>query len=215
MPKLRVYISMSLDGYAAGPDATDEHPLGVGGEALHEWALATAAWRESHGQSGGERNADDEVMASSTDNVGATIMGRNMFGPMEGTLETRPDWQGWWGDTPPFHHPVFVLSHVARDPLALEGTTFHFVTDGIESALEQAYAAAGGQDVRIGGGAETVQQYLRAGLVDELLVSVVPTLLGGGRRLFHQLDGAPAGFDVGEVVRGAGNVAHFHLTRRR
>jgi dihydrofolate reductase len=212
MPKLRAYVTASLDGYLAGPDPTPEEPLGRGGEALHEWAFGTRTWRATHGMDGGaEATADDRVMALSVENVGATIMGRNMFGPVHaGPWDEAEPWHGWWGDEPPFHHPVFVLTHHPRSPLALTGTTFHFVTDGIEAALERAYDAAGGADVRVAGGAETIQQYVRAGLLDELHVTVAPVLLHGGTRLLDGLVGAP-GYECAEVA--ATSVAHVRLVK--
>ena len=185
MPKLRVHnLAMSIDGYVAGPDQSVDDPLGVGGERLHEWMFATRFWRQVLGQEGGAEGLDDDLLQRGVDGIGATIMGRNMFGPIRGPWGDE-DWRGWWGDEPPYHHPVFVLTHHARDPIPMAGgTTFHFVTDGIEAALEQAVAAGGGADVRLGGGASVVRQYLRAGLVDELHVPIVPILLGGGERLF-------------------------------
>jgi dihydrofolate reductase len=157
---------MSLDGYVAGPDQSRDNPLGVGGEDLHSWVTPLKAWRAVHGMQGGEVNESTRVMEESTANVGATIMGRNMFGGHPGPWDAAKPWNGWWGKNPPFHHPVFVLTHHAREPLTLEGgTTFTFVTDGIESALEQARRAAGGKDVTLGGGAKAGQQYLKAGLV--------------------------------------------------
>ena len=189
MSKLRFNITMSLDGFVAGPNQSEQDPLGVGGEELHEWVIALAAWREAHGMEGGEVNESTPVVEGLLENVGATIMGRNMFGGGPGPWSDEP-WNGWWGDEPPFHHPVFVLTHHAREPLELKGTTFHFVTDGIESALEQAKEAAGGQDVALGGGADAAQQYLGAGLIDELEISVVPLLLGSGARLLDNLGGA-------------------------
>src|SRR5581483_7452008 len=177
MSRLRISIAMSLDGFAAGPDQSVENPLGVGGMQLHEWALRLKAFREQHGQEGGEVNASTRIAEGHFANVGASIMGRKMFGGGSGAWDE--SWRGWWGDNPPYHHPVFVLTHHPREPLELEGgTTFHFVTDGIESALEQARAAAGGKDVVLNGGASAVQQYLAAGLVDELLVSIAPVFLG-------------------------------------
>ena len=177
---------MSLDGFAAGPNQSLDAPLGEGGERLHEWALATSAWREAHGREGGERNADAEVIEKANAGIGAHIMGRRMFGGGEGPWDE--SWRGWWGEDPPFHAPVYVLTHHPREPLEMEGgTTFHFVTDGIEAALEQAQAAAGDQDVHVAGGASAVRQYLAAGLLDELHLHIVPVLLGGGDRL---LDGA-------------------------
>jgi dihydrofolate reductase len=176
---------MSLDGFIAGPDQSPENPLGVGGEQLHEWVFPVRAWREAHGKEGGEDNESSRVVAEQVANVGATIMGRNMFGGHPGPWKSESPWNGWWGKTPPFHHPVFVLTHHARDPLQLEGgTTFTFVTDGIESALAQARQAAGDKDIALAGGARAAQQYLAAGLVDEMELSVVPILLGAGERLF-------------------------------
>ena len=211
MSKLRIQISMSLDGYVAGPDQSLEEPLGKGGEALHEWIVTTPSWREQHGLEGGEPTADDRYAAAASENLGATIMGRNMFGPIRGPW---PDeqWRGWWGDDPPFHTPVFVLTHHERPPLELEGgTTFHFVTDGIESALEQAIASANGKDVNVGGGAWTARQYLRAGLVDELTVHVVPVLLGRGEPLFDDLAG-DLGLEPVELEASPA-VAHFRYAR--
>ena len=188
MSNLRFQISVSLDGYVAGPDQTEEDPLGVGGEDLHEWVVRLEAWRKPHGLEGGEVNASTPVMEEVQANVGATIMGRNMFGGGPGPWNEDDPWNGWWGDNPPFHTPVYVLTHHAREPLEMEGgTTFFFVTDGIESALEQAKAAAGQKDVQIGGGADVIQQYLAAGLVDEFDLHVVPILLGGGARLLENV----------------------------
>ena len=185
MSRLRLKISMSLDGFVAGPEQSVKDPLGVGGMRLHEWVFALAAFREMHGMEGGEVNESTPVVEESVANIGATVMGRNMFGGHPGPWSAEKPWDGWWGPNPPFHHPVFVLTHHARSSLQMEGgTTFHFVTDGIESALEQAKAAAGGKDVAVGGGAKAVQQYLRAGLVDEMEINLVPTLLGSGERLF-------------------------------
>jgi dihydrofolate reductase len=186
MGNLTLDISMSLDGFIAGPNQTLDEPLGEGGEGLHEWVVATASWRERHGQSGGETNADSEVVDEAIRNTGATVMGRRMFSGGEGPWENDPNADGWWGDDPPFRHPVFILTHHAREPVTKQGgTTFTFVTDGIEAALEQARAAAGEKDVAVGGGANAVQQYLRAGLLDELQIHVVPLMLGGGVRLFE------------------------------
>ena len=185
MSRLRLKISMSLDGFVAGPEQSVKDPLGVGGMRLHEWVFALAAFREMHGMEGGEVNESTPVVEESVANIGATVMGRNMFGGHPGPWSAEKPWDGWWGPNPPFHHPVFVLTHHARSSLQMEGgTTFHFVTDGIESALEQAKAAAGGKDVAVGGGAKAVQQYLRAGVVDEMEINLVPTLLGSGERLF-------------------------------
>ena len=187
MAAVFIDISMSLDGFVAGTNPSTEEPLGEGGERLHEWVVALASWRESHGKSGGERNPDDELQAETIERQGSVVMGRKMFGGGEGPWGDDP-WQGWWGDDPPFRMPVFVLTHHERSPLALGETTFTFVTDGIESALEQAKGAAGDKDVLIAGGADVVQQYLRAGLVDEMQIHVPPVLLGGGTRLLEGLD---------------------------
>jgi dihydrofolate reductase len=186
MTRLRAYISVSLDGYVAGPNQSEEHPLGEGGEQLHDWAFALEAWRRPHGREGGEVNASTPVMDERLANIGAEIMGRGKFGPPSGGPWGDDPWPGWWGDDPPFHMPVFVVTHHDRDPLALSDTTFTFVTDGIDSALEQARDAADGKDVLLGGGASIINQYLAAGLVDELDLSVVPLMLGSGQRL---LDG--------------------------
>ena len=183
MSELRVGISVSADGYVAGPNQSKENPLGEGGESLHDWVVALKAWREAHGMEGGEVNESTPVVDEAWANVGAHIMGRGMFGGGPGPWPDEP-WNGWWGEDPPFHMPVFVLTHHEREPLTLSDTTFTFVTDGIESALEQARAAAGDKDVTIGGGANAINQYLAAGLVDELQLHVVPLVLGGGARLF-------------------------------
>jgi dihydrofolate reductase len=188
MSKLRFHLSVSLDGYVAGPDQSEENPLGVGGEELHEWVVALEVWRRLHGLEGGEVNASTPVVEELQANVGATVMGRNMFGGGPGPWREDPPWNGWWGDNPPFHTPVFVLTHHPRRPLEMEGgTTFFFVTEGVESALEQAREAAAGRDVVIGGGANVVQQYLAAGLVDEFELHIVPILLGGGERLLDNV----------------------------
>jgi dihydrofolate reductase len=212
--KLRFAITMSLDGYVAGPNQSLENPLGEGGLALHEWVFATKSFRATHGlaDSGGETGLDDDHAARSSQNVGATIMGRNMFGPIRGSWDGS-DWKGWWGDDPPFHTPVFVLTHHAREPVPMSGgTTFEFVTDGIEAALERAFAAAGGLDVAIGGGAETVQQFLRAGLVDEFEIHVGQLLLGAGSRLFESLADGAAGYEcIGLASSPA--VAHYTFVR--
>jgi dihydrofolate reductase len=184
MGKVRVHISTSVDGYVAGPNQSEENPLGEGGESLHDWAVELKAWREFHGKEGGEVNASTEVMQEAQANVGAEIMGRGKFGGGPGPWGDDP-WPGWWGDDPPFHMPVFVVTHHEREPLTLSDTTFTFVTDGIESALEQARAVAGDKDVSLGGGADIINQYLAAGLVDELELHVAPLVLGGGSRLFE------------------------------
>lgn len=193
-------ITMSLDGFVAGPDQTLEAPLGAGGERLHEWAFAAVAWRESHGLSGGEANEDSAVIDEARGRTGATIMGRRMFSGGAGPWEDDPNANGWWGDDPPFGHPVFVLTHHAREPLAMKGgTTFTFVTEGIESALDQARAAAGEKDVTVAGGANAVQQFLAAGLLDELQLHVVPLLLGDGVRLFDHQPG-PGELELTRVI---------------
>jgi dihydrofolate reductase len=185
--KVVVDISMSLDGFVAGPNPTLEEPLGEKGEELHEWVVRTNYWRERHGLEGGEEDEDSEVIREASSSVGASVMGRKMFSGGSGPWESDPRSMGWWGDEPPFHTPVFVLTHHAREPEEMEGgTTFFFVTDGIEAAIEQARAAAGEGNVAIGGGANAIQQALAAGLVDELQVHVAPVLLGGGTRLFGE-----------------------------
>jgi dihydrofolate reductase len=211
MGKLVLDISMSLDGFVAGRNQTLDEPLGEGGEGLHEWAFAAQAWRESHGLSGGEKNVDSEVIAEHVGNAGATIMGRRMFSGGAGPWEDDPNADAWWGDEPPFHHPVFILTHHAREPVTKEGgTTFTFVTDGPEAALEQARAAAGERDVAIAGGANLAQQYLKAGLLDELQIHVVPVLLGDGVRLFdHHLAGAPGEVECTRMIESPTGVAHL------
>jgi dihydrofolate reductase len=208
MGKLRFEITMSLDGFVAGRDQSEENGLGVGGEQLHDWVIPLAAWREPHGLEGGEVNASSAVVEESLANVGATIMGRNMFGPRRGPWGDDP-WMGWWGENPPFHRPVFVLTHHARDPLEMQGgTTFTFVTDGIESALEQARRAAGSQDVALAGGADVAQQYLAAGLIDEMDIHIAPILLRAGTRLFDNLESAAVKLEQVRAVEAPG-VTHL------
>jgi dihydrofolate reductase len=186
MSKLRFTITMSLDGYVAGPNQSAENGLGEGGEELHEWVIPLKTFREMHGDSGGETGVNDDVLRENFENIGATIMGRNMFGPVRGPWDE--SWKGWWGDNPPYHTSVFVLTHHAREPLEMQGgTTFFFVTDGIESALRQAKEAAGDKDIMLGGGASVAQQYLAAGLIAEMELHVVPLLLGSGERLLDNL----------------------------
>jgi dihydrofolate reductase len=186
MSKLRLKISMSLDGFVAGPQQSVKEPLGVGGESLHEWIFGLRYWRAMHGQEGGITDESNAIVEEETENIGATIMGRNMFGGHPGAWATDKPWIGWWGENPPYHHPVFVLTHHPRKPLTLEGgTTFHFVTEGIETALAQARRAAGGKDISLAGGARAASQYLAAGHVDEMYLHVVPMLLGTGERLFE------------------------------
>jgi len=211
--KLRLRISLSLDGFVAGPNQSLQEPLGHGGERLHEWVIALETWRRAHGMADGEVNESTAVMERELVNIGATIMGRNMFGGGRGPWNTTDPWNGWWGRNPPFHHSVFVLTHHAREPLTMEGgTTFTFVTDGIESALEQARRAAGGKDVALSGGAQAAQQYLKAGLVDEMQLHLVPTLLGGGERLFDGVDDLH-GLVLVETV-ATPNVTHLKFARK-
>ena len=214
MSRLRYSVSMSLDGFVAGPDQSTAHPLGVGGELLHEWMRELAAWRREAGVEGGTENASTAVIERLDRNVGALIMGRNMFGGGPGPWADEP-WNGWWGENPPFHLPVFVLTHHPREPLACEGgTTFTFVTDGPRAALGLARQAAAGQDVVISGGAGAARQYLAAGLLDEITLHLVPVLLGGGVRLFGDPadEAAPAArFEQEESVAAPGVT---HLTYR-
>jgi dihydrofolate reductase len=184
MSKVRVHIAISADGYVAGPNQSQENPLGEGGEDLHNWMLELKAWREPHGHEGGEVNENTPIFEEAHEGIGAEIMGRGKFGPPEGGPWPDEPWNGWWGEDPPFHMPVFVVTHYEREPLTLMDTTFTFVTDGIEAALAQAKEAADGKDVYIGGGADIINQYLAAGLVDELEVHVSELVLGGGERLF-------------------------------
>jgi dihydrofolate reductase len=206
MSKVRVQISVSADGYVAGPNQSESNPLGEGGESLHDWVVALKSWREAHGKEGGEAGASNAVQEEAQANIGAEIMGRGKFGGGPGPWGDDP-WPGWWGEDPPFHMPVFVLTHHEREPLTLSDTTFTFVTDGIESALEQAKAAAGGKDVAIGGGANAINQYLAAGLVDELELHVVPLVFGGGARLFEGL-GPELGLEQVRAVDAPG-VTHL------
>jgi dihydrofolate reductase len=203
-------ISMSLDGYVTGPDPGPDQPLGRGGESIHDWIYGLRSWRESHGMSGGVDSADSELLARSIERVGASIMGRGMFGGGGGEWGDDP-WNGWWGEDPPFDHPVFVLTHHEREPLVLGSTTFVFVSAGIEAALEQAKAAAGDKNVAVAGGANAFQQFLAAGLIDELTIHVVPLLLGGGTRLFGDLEPAEVGL---EQVGAVASDAVTHLTYR-
>ena len=214
MSRVRVEnFSISVDGFGAGADQSLEHPLGVGGKALHRWAFTTRTFRKMFGQDGGETGVDDRFAARGFENVGAWVMGRNTFGPVRGPW---PDesWKGWWGDTPPYHCPVFVLTHHPRRPLKMDGgTVFHFVTDGFESALAQAKAAAQGKDVRVGGGVATIQQGLRVGMIDEMHVAVSPVLLGGGEHLFGGLDLVALGYECAEQV-GTPNATHVIIRKK-
>ena len=210
MAKLRFEISISVDGFVAGPNQSEEHPLGEGGMQLHEWVFKLEAWRRPHGKEGGEVNASNEIVEESMENIGATVMGRNMFGGGPGPWGDDP-WNGWWGDDPPFHTPVFVLTHHEREPLAKQGgTSFTFVTDGIESALEQARAVAGDKDVLIAGGGAAAQQYLRAGLVDVVQVHLVPVFLGAGVRLFDGIPPDTVALEAERVVASP-NVTHLRF----
>ena len=202
MSRLRMQISMSLDGYVAGPNQSVDNPLGERGEELHEWVTELGEWRARHGREGGVDNESSEVLKRATEGIAATVMGRNMFGGHPGPWDADQPWTGWWGDDPPFHHPVFVVTHHERDPLEMEGgTTFHFVTDGIESALDQAREAAGDEDVALAGGAQIAQQYLAAGLLDELVLHVVPIFLGDGERLFDNVGEADLSLEAAGVVQ--------------
>jgi dihydrofolate reductase len=208
MTRLRFDISMSLDGFVAGPNQSVENPLGEGGGQLHEWAFSLEAWRKPHGEEGGDVSPSNAVVEESQANIGANLMGRNMFGGGDGPWGDDP-WKGWWGDDPPFHTPVFVVTHHAREPLTLKsGNTFTFVTDGIESALDQAREAAGDKDVHLGGGASVAQQYLKAGLIDELNINLVPVLLGAGERLFDHLEGADVKLECTRMIEAPG-VTHL------
>jgi dihydrofolate reductase len=199
MSSLTIDLTMSLDGYVAGPYPSLQDPLGVGGERLHEWAFAASSWQEQHGHEGGESGQDADVIQEHLDAIGASIMGRKMYSGGTGAWEDDPNLRGWWGDDSPFHHPVFVLTHYARTPLEMEGgTTFHFVTDGPDAALEQAREAAGGKDVHVAGGAEAVQQYL--GLADTVQLHVAPLLMGSGTRLLDNLGDPAPGLELDRVV---------------
>jgi dihydrofolate reductase len=212
LSKLRLKMSISLDGYVAGPQQSVKDPLGVGGMRLHEWVFPLRAWRAEMGMRGGEENESSRVVEESIANIGATIMGRNMFGGQPGPWDASTPWSGWWGANPPYHHAVFVLTHHARDPLPMEGgTTFTFVTGGIEAALEQARRAAAGKDVSLAGGAGAARQYLRAGLVDEVELNISPVLLGAGERLFDGVDDLH-GLELVRTIGGP-KAAHLKLAR--
>jgi dihydrofolate reductase len=215
IPKLRVHcFAISLDGYGAGPDQDRDNPLGVGGLALHEWAFATRTFRQMFGQEGGTTGIDDGFAARGFNNIGAWILGRNMFGPVRGPW---PDdsWKGWWGDNPPYRTPVFVLTNHHRASIAMDGgTIFHFVTDGIHAALQRAADATNGQDVRLGGGAATIRQYLRAGLIDEMHLAISPILLGSGEHLLAGIDAPKLGYHCTEHVPTP-NVTHVVLSKRK
>lgn len=211
MPKLTLDITMSLDGFVAGPNQTLEHPLGEGGERLHEWLFRLASFREQHGLSGGETNGDNAVYEQNVRATGAVVMGRRMFSGGEGPWQDDPNADGWWGDDPPFHVPVFILTHHTREPVSKQGdTSFTFVTGGIEAALEQARAAAGDKDVALGGGAEVAQQYLAAGLLDEIQIHLVPLLLRDGVRLFDRLGSEPIELQSTRVIESP-SVTHLRF----
>lgn len=209
MSKLRCSITMSIDGFVAGPNQSAENPIGEGGLRLHDWVFATKTFRALHGEGdGGESGINDDVFRESFDNVGSVIMGRNMFGPVRGPW-VKDAWKGWWGENPPFNNPVYVLTHYEREALPMRGgTTFHFVTNGIESALNQARNSARGRDVVLGGGASTIQQFLSAGLIDEMEIHVVPALLGVGERLFDRVDLRKVKLQPLQTIAGPG-VTHI------
>lgn len=207
-------FSISIDGYGAGPDQDLQNPLGVGGPELFDWLFHTRTWRRMHGNAEGETGVDDDLASKGFEGIGAWILGRNMFGPVRGPW---PDesWRGWWGDEPPYHVPAFVLTHHPRSPLAMKGgTEFRFVTDGIEAALERAKAAAGGMDVRLGGGVSTIRQYLRASLIDELHLVISPVLMGRGEHLLHGIDLRALGYECVSHVAGARAASHVVLRKR-
>jgi dihydrofolate reductase len=215
MSKLRCHISISADGFVAGPNQSQENPLGEGGEQLHEWAVSLASWREAHDNQGGEVNESTPIMDETRANIGAGVMGRNMFGPAHGGDWGDGQWKGWWGEDPPYHNDVFILTHHAREPVEMKGgTTYHFVTEGIDRALERAKESADGQDVRLWGGAEAIQQYLSAGLLDELELHIVPVLLGDGARLFDNCADAGIALEQVRAVEAPG-VTHlkYRVTR--
>jgi dihydrofolate reductase len=213
--RLRVHsFAISIDGYGAGPNQDLQNPLGVGGPALFDWFFHTRTWQRMHGSEGGETGPDDDIAARGFAGIGAWILGRNMFGPVRGPW---PDdsWKGWWGDEPPYHTPVFVLTHHARAPIEMKGgTVFRFVTEGIHAALQQARDAADGRDVRLGGGVSTIRQYLRAGLVDELHLAIAPVLLGAGEHLMDGIDLPALGYECVEHVAGGRAAAHVILRKR-
>jgi dihydrofolate reductase len=205
-------ISISLDGYVAGPNATLDEPLGKGGEQLHEWLFASRAWREPHGLEGGEEGADSDIVRETITGVGATIMGRRMFSGGSGPWESDPNANAWWGDDPPFHNPVFVLTHHARESVPKEGgTSYVFVTEGIEAALQQARAAAGDKKIQLAGGAQVAQQYMNAGLLDEIHLHVAPVLLGGGERLFEGQTGELERVSTAESPSGVTHIRYRAL----
>ncbi|MEA2240217.1 MAG: hypothetical protein QOC81_4941 [Thermoanaerobaculia bacterium] len=215
MSRLRVHgFAISLDGYGAGSDQDLQNPLGIAGPELFKWFMHTRTWQNMQGGEGGETGVDDDFAAKGFDGIGAWIMGRNMFGPVRGPWPDE-EWRGWWGEEPPYHVPVFVLTHHARPPLTMKGgTEFRFVTDGIQSALQQAKAAAEGKDVRVGGGVSTIRQYLQAGLIDDLHLAISPVLLGKGENLFHGLDLRALGYECVKHVAGGRAAAHVVLRKQ-
>jgi dihydrofolate reductase len=207
-------FSISLDGFGAGPNQDREHPLGIGGPEMFDWFFHTRTWRRTHGHLDGDTGVDDEIAAKGFENIGAWILGRNMFGPIRGPWLDE-SWRGWWGEEPPYHVPVFVLTHHARAPLAMQdGTEFRFITTGIHDALRQAREAAGGRDVRLGGGVATIREYLRAGAIDELQLTISPVLLGAGEHLLGGLDMPALGYECAAHVAGSRAVAHVTLRKR-
>ncbi len=215
MTRLRVHcFSMSIDGYGAGPNQSLEHPLGLGGLALHEWIFPTRTFHQMQGEAGGTTDSSDHFAARGFEHIGAWILGRNMFGPIRGAWPDE-NWKGWWGDNPPYHVPVFVLTNHPRKPISMEGgTIFQFVTSGIHAALKQATEAANGQDIRLGGGVATIRQYLRAGLIDEMHVALAPVLLGSGEHLFGDIDLRTIGYHCTEHVPTP-NATHIVLSKTR
>jgi dihydrofolate reductase len=216
MSKLRVNtFSISIDGFGAGPNQDLQHPLGVGGPELFDWFFHTRTWQRMHGNEGGESGPDDDLAAQGFAGVGAWILGRNMFGPVRGPWLDE-SWKGWWGEEPPYHTPVFVLTHHPRAPLRMKGdTVFFFVTDGIHAALQQAREAAGGGDIRIGGGVSTIRQYLSAGLIDELHIAISPVLLGTGEHLLSGIDMRALGYECAEHIAGTRAASHVVLRKRK
>jgi dihydrofolate reductase len=213
MSKIKVTaFSVSLDGFGAGPDQSKENALGIKGDELHNWMVTTKMFHQMTGKDGGIKGVDNDIVEQSMDNVGAWIMGRNMFGPVRGPWPDN-EWKGWWGEEPPFHVPVFILTHHAREPITMKGgTTFHFITGGIESALEAAKKAANGKDIRIGGGVSTIRQFLKAGYIDEMQLTFAPVLLGSGEHLFSGLDLSALGFNQIQKINGE-KATHIVLTK--
>ncbi|MBN8597371.1 MAG: dihydrofolate reductase [Planctomycetes bacterium] len=214
MPKLRVLcFSLSLDGYGAGPSQSLEAPLGIRGHEMFNWFFPTRTWKKMQGEDGGETGVDDDLAAKGFENIGAWILGRNMFGPVRGPWPDE-NWKGWWGEEPPYHTPVFVLTHHPRPPLRMKGgTEFHFVTEGIHAALDQAKKAAAGKDIRLGGGTNTIRQYLQAQLIDDLHLAISPTLLGSGEHLLHGIDLNALGYKCERHINSSNAVAHVFIRK--